>query len=394
MFKKRKITTLFTIFILLITSSISISAVKTEQKISDNSCILKVNQTEVFSTAITFKDLESCESGDVWVVGWDPYEIFVIDPVQVAIEYQGKEWDEDCWEYKFKFMWWMAYLAGYEYADNPVFLFQMDYWPVANYGCWEGESFMYGGYNIQDCVQGDFEFWAFPIANALFTIFCTITGYPFDNIYALIDALVDTEDEDPIYTWYSNNNIWDVSGFFEYDFHVPANSTFTTSWWFEFGSGPVGSWTNGKGWRIYLDNWHSPPGPGVLEITPESANWEKVNVGEKGGAKKFYLTNTGQASVDINTSLVGDDDFIGVRLPGPDYTLHPGETCSISVDFLPESKGSKSCILKVDADECEDVEAVLTGVGKRSRVVNTTLFNLLQNFLINFPLLEKLICLN
>jgi len=380
---KKKLLPMILVILVLIPSSNALS-INNKNTITNYEEIEPSQESIILPSVILEDGAAECQIGQTYLLGWDPYDLFVIDPVQVAYEYQGRTWDDNCWEYHWKIMWWMAFLDGYNYADDPVYLFTMDYWPKADYGCWEGESFMYGGYNVTDFEPGDFDPWANLLALAIIEAFSLATGFPFSNVFTLVDALVDTEDTDPAYTWYAKNNVFDASGCFEYDFHVPADTTFGTSWWFEFGSGPVGSWTNGKGWRTRIKDWHSPPPPPDVVLTPDTRNWGAVKVGNYGGEYEFYLTNNDDFDVWVDdVYLEGNNDFY-IKTGDEINYIGAGETREIKIGFAPTSSGAKTAELYVVLKNYQTLSSSCIGVGQKSRMLNTFLRSFLSNFLKDF----------
>ena len=113
-----------------------------------------------------------------------------------------------------------------------------------DYGCYEGESFKYGGYNVTNSDSNyDFGDWADILLYTILGIYDSLHGFPFCSVVALLAALVKTPDANPTYAWLSEQNIFDCSGFFEYDFHVEPDTTFGSSWLFAFGDN--GYWMEG-----------------------------------------------------------------------------------------------------------------------------------------------------
>ena len=73
--------------------------------------------------------------------------------------------------------------------------------------------------------------------------------------------------------------------------------------------------------------------------------------------------------------------------------MKPGDEETIGIRFHPTSPGFKNAILKIDADECEDVTASLNGNGIKSRSVNVFYSNFLKWLTDRSLLLEKLLML-
>ena len=143
------------------------------------------------------------------------------------------------------------------------------------------------------------------------------------------------------------------------------------------------------GWRIYLDGWHSPPGPAVLELEPKVADWRDVDVGNS-ETEEFTLKNTGEASVIIDVLIEGADAQHFDHAYDPMHcTMKPGDEETIGIRFRPTTPGFKSATLKIDADECDDASAFLKGYGKKSRSVNVIYTNFLKWLVDRSLLLEN-----
>jgi len=340
-------------------------------------------------------DQKECSVGNIWVYGWDPYDVFEVDPFHLVVEYYGKEWDNvgsrDCWEYKFKFMWsYNALNLDGEYSDNPFYLAEIQYWPVAKYGCWEGESFKYGGYNVQDFTPSDFSPWADLLAEAMVGALGGVVGFPFSSALQLVKALGKTPEEEPTYTWLSKRNVYDVFGCFEYDFHVPPDTTFRHDWLFKFGAN--GAWDT-DGWGVHLSDWHSPPGLTEIKITPSTYDFGTKKIGSE-SYKTFTYTNIGEFEAkELHVGLSGISDF--QISGGTTYvkTLSPEESKTVEIKFTPTHEGHRSAILGVGGLNFDGVvEATITGSGeKKARTTDVNYEIFLKGFFKSRPLLEKLL---
>jgi uncharacterized delta-60 repeat protein len=111
-----------------------------------------------------------------------------------------------------------------------------------------------------------------------------------------------------------------------------------------------------------------------IEVSPESHNYGEVEKG-KNKAKQFTLSNIGQSDVAIDEiELTGDDTIDFAIDPGTCQNLTPiimaGESCTITVSFIPGSEGMKAVTLRIVLNnlnarvvEGTPVEVSLQGTG-------------------------------
>ena len=111
-----------------------------------------------------------------------------------------------------------------------------------------------------------------------------------------------------------------------------------------------------------------------IEVSPESHNYGEVEKG-KNKAKQFTLSNIGQSDVAIDEiELTGDDNIDFAIDPGTCQNLTPiimaGESCTITVSFVPGSEGMKAVTLRIVLNnpnarvvEGTPVEVSLQGTG-------------------------------
>jgi hypothetical protein len=103
-----------------------------------------------------------------------------------------------------------------------------------------------------------------------------------------------------------------------------------------------------------------------IAISPTSANYGNVLVGEN-SSQSFTVTNDGNANLDVTaTSITGTDaaEFT-ITSGGGSFTLTPGGTHEVNVQFHPSSAGSKSAALRINSDDPDEdpLDAALSGTG-------------------------------
>jgi len=95
-------------------------------------------------------------------------------------------------------------------------------------------------------------------------------------------------------------------------------------------------------------------------LTPASANFGSVTVGNSSTAQQFTLTNTGNTTIG-NISAGTSGDFSAVY---GCTTLAPSATCTIDVTFLPSAAGSRNGTLTVNSSSSSSpLTAALSGTG-------------------------------
>ncbi len=118
-----------------------------------------------------------------------------------------------------------------------------------------------------------------------------------------------------------------------------------------------------------------------LDITPNSKNFGTISVNHCSEPFKFTLINHGEDTISGNIFLDGSDSAQFIITEGDGYfTLPTGGSKTIKVQFCPDSKGTKTATLKVDADyPYKDETASLSGVGELPDIL------ILQPTSHNFP---------
>ena len=305
----------------------------------------------------------------------------------------GREWDSDrqMWRYRWRFDWYQA-KRGEAFGDqgwdeDPYVVLQVDL-IIDERGIVQGSgnAFGYGGWNVHEHNTGDFEDVATVVCNAVIGLFPTWYSLTFGTGVALARALRDAP-PDPQYTW-MGKQIWEASGFYQYDCYIYPD----TDWEIKFRLDFWGSSID-RGYQDYAMIWrwygHSPgPGPAKLELLPSYYNFGEVKVGES-KTKTFILKNVGGEDAYVNDVYIsGSSDFNDYGFQGG--WILSGKEQEIKVTFRPTSSGSKNAVLKVDAENCEDVSSSLSGKGKKKNSIKgINPVNILEIFVKDLYHLEK-----
>jgi PKD repeat protein len=116
--------------------------------------------------------------------------------------------------------------------------------------------------------------------------------------------------------------------------------------------------------RTLVANFAAVP---VISVTPTSWDFGSFYVGTPSPYKTFTVTNTGMAALTIQSvSIAGTDvlDFSYIDMCTGDI-LSPSGNCTISVQLLPLSAGSKNANLSIQSDDPETplLNIPLSGTG-------------------------------
>ena len=138
---------------------------------------------------------------------------------------------------------------------------------------------------------------------------------------------------------------------------------------------PSSAGTKNASLRISSDDPDEDPyyvnlnGTGILpdiNVDPGSMNFGDVEVGDN-STETFVVSNNGGASLSVSsTTLVGgNSDEFNITGGGGSFTLSPGATRNVDVQFSPSSEGSKSTTLRfISNDPDENPEDILlSGTG-------------------------------
>ncbi|WP_161782621.1 choice-of-anchor D domain-containing protein [Halococcus sediminicola] len=109
-----------------------------------------------------------------------------------------------------------------------------------------------------------------------------------------------------------------------------------------------------------------------ISLTPETRDLGEVPAGSV-NTTTFTVTNDGTAGLDVSAVNVVGADASEFTVIGPDapFTVEPGQSREITVEFAPGSAGAKSATIEVQSNDPEQstVTAALTGTGTASNLV-------------------------
>ncbi|HWJ04493.1 MAG TPA: choice-of-anchor D domain-containing protein, partial [Steroidobacteraceae bacterium] len=105
--------------------------------------------------------------------------------------------------------------------------------------------------------------------------------------------------------------------------------------------------------------------PGSFTVTPTSIAFGGIAIGSASDARIVTVTNTGQGLLPIESvRLDGARPGQFVRVSGCEMALRAGESCHVTIYFVPKLKGPLSALLVIDAGGLtEPKSATLTGKG-------------------------------
>ncbi len=90
-----------------------------------------------------------------------------------------------------------------------------------------------------------------------------------------------------------------------------------------------------------------------IDVSPSSKNYGDVLVGGS-SSQTFVVSNDGSADLSAtSTSIIGDGDFT-ITSGGGSFTLSPGATRDVIVQFSPGSTGSKSATLRISNNDSDE----------------------------------------
>jgi len=312
-----------------------------------------------------------------------PWNLFKAPLYVIGFEFYDKIWDDsgnrNCWEYKQKVMWWTSRLGiNGEYCDDPYYDLDVEYWPEIEYGCYEGESFRFGGWNTTDKQDdGDFNPWLLMLCEAIIDPFklLPVVGHPIRSGLDLAsDFFKTSESIDPVYTW-DGDQIYDASGCFEYDFHVEYDTDFSLVWKFRFSHTPGDPFVKTIGFRF---DGISPMPPAQISLNPTISNYGDVKI-DKTKSKSYTIKNEGITNQKINVYLSNENSKNWEITSGDgEYTLTPEQTKEVVVCFHPKNKGSKEIELVVKYDQQSKISN-LFGNGIENNYKTIKIFNRLSN---------------
>ncbi len=115
---------------------------------------------------------------------------------------------------------------------------------------------------------------------------------------------------------------------------------------------------------VALSGTGTPPPAPVLVVSPGSLSFAGTLVGSTAAAQSFTLSNTGNATLIINSILLGGAN-------SQDYadtttcleTLAPAANCTVSVSFTPSAPGGRSASVAISTNAGSPQSVTLTGTG-------------------------------
>ena len=113
------------------------------------------------------------------------------------------------------------------------------------------------------------------------------------------------------------------------------------------------------------------PPVGTISVTPASANFSKIIVGQSSAAKTFTATNSGTANVTFTSVTVGTANF-KVTSSTCTGTLAPTKKCTVQVEFTPTQGGALTDKLTFADTASNNPQTVaLSGTGQALSVTPT-----------------------
>lgn len=109
-----------------------------------------------------------------------------------------------------------------------------------------------------------------------------------------------------------------------------------------------------------------------ISLTPETRDLGEVPAGSV-NTTTFTITNDGTAGLNVSALNIVGADASEFTIVGPDgpFSVEPGQSREVTVEFAPDSAGAKSATLEVQSDDPNQptVTANLTGTGTASNLV-------------------------
>ena len=129
------------------------------------------------------------------------------------------------------------------------------------------------------------------------------------------------------------------------------------------GSGLVGPGPIVTEQELTIADSEAPPAPG--EITASDQDFGSVNVGDSTTRTVSVLNNGGQ-SVDVDSASVSGADAgaFAVTSGGAPFSLAPGESREITVEFAPGTEGDKSADLDISTANANSETVALSGTAE------------------------------
>lgn len=104
-----------------------------------------------------------------------------------------------------------------------------------------------------------------------------------------------------------------------------------------------------------------------INATPASYNFGQVMVGNSSAAVEFLFSNLGSAALNVTDAVLSDTTNYSLNLFGGSDpcnstpgTLVPGESCTITISFIPGSLGSKPATFTVTSNDPDEATYIVT----------------------------------
>jgi parallel beta-helix repeat protein len=105
-----------------------------------------------------------------------------------------------------------------------------------------------------------------------------------------------------------------------------------------------------------------------IDVSPTRLNFGKVTVGDS-ETKNVTVTNTGTGTLDVSaTDIIGPDAsaFSIVNGEAP-FSLAPGESQNVTVEFAPTSKSTKTATLQIESNDPDEPTTTVKLCGKGAK---------------------------
>jgi len=112
--------------------------------------------------------------------------------------------------------------------------------------------------------------------------------------------------------------------------------------------------------------------PGSVVFTPASFEFGSVQQNKPGMTKQFVAQNKGQATTAMLTTAVSTADFAVTEDTCAGHTLIANATCTVTLQFMPSTPGSKLATLSVTELNGGSATAQLTGTSLANPVLKIT----------------------
>lgn len=286
-----------------------------------------------------------------------------------GIEVYDKFWDydRDDWIYRMRLDWYQTKFTDGSMDDWPYVVLEADLTIIeSGIVASSGNSFDFGGWNVEEYAPGDFS----DLANLICDM--VLASIPYGGIYfstglALAQAL-DEPQSYPDYEWIGEQ-VCEADGFFQYDCHIDPDTEFDIKFWLNIWGSSVDGGPGVHNYEIGIQ-YHgtSPSEPDIdLSWTPSSYDFGSVKIGEH-EFKEIILENEGVSPIEVTVDFTtGSCDDFRFHSGDGTFTLDPNEEHGVVIRYEPTAKGSAYAELYVEA-ESQYFYCSLYGTGTRSKV--------------------------